>query len=167
MKNAAAAAAMVLGLGGAFNVVDKFEWTGKELTSYLDPLGIRTICRGHTGYLAQRGYATREECDKITLEDLQRFKKVVESCVHVPLSNGELNAWVSFAYNVGPGKKGVKDGMCMLKNGRVPTHVRLLNEGKHRAACEMLLQWTMPGTVVYNGLLRRRTDELALCVRDL
>lgn len=164
-KSIAAVVATALGLGGAFGLVDKFE--GNRQTAYVDPVGIRTICRGHTGTLAKKTTATADECDRVTLEDLQRAQAVVRSCIKVPMANSEENAWISFAFNVGRGGKGVKDGMCVLKSGAVPSHVRLLNEGKHREACYMLAQWTQPGTPIHNGLVRRRTDEMAMCLKDL
>ena len=45
----------------------------------------------------------------------------------------------SFAYNVGPGKRGKKDGMCVLKSGATPRHVRRLNAGQHALACSSLM----------------------------
>lgn len=165
---AATVLASVLGLGGAFTLVDQHEWTGRETTTYKDVVGINTICRGHTGRLAVPGYtATREECDKATVDDLLVAYNTVKSCVKVPLTPGEVSGWTSFAYTVGPGKKGVKDGMCMLKSGREPSHVRLLNAGKPAEACAMMAQWTKAGGKVYRGLERRRVDEMAYCYRDL
>ena len=160
------AAATALGLGSAFSLVDKFE--GNVNTIYKDPLGVRTICRGTTsGPLITKGKATDGECDAATLKDLQVAAATVGACVEVPLTDGERNAWTSFAYNLGPGKRGVKDGMCVLKSGALPSHVRLLAAGKHRAACHMMAQWTMPGTSVHKGLVARRTAEMTLCLRDL
>lgn len=60
----------------------------------------------------------------------------------------------------------------MLKSGGVPTHLRYIIRTPYNAAdrvraCDMLFKWTMPGTNVYNGLLRRRTAEHGVCVGDL
>lgn len=164
-KSMVAALVAAAGLGGAFGLVEKFE--GNVPTVYIDPVGIRTICRGHTGSLTKKGTATPDECDRVTLEDLQVAQQRVHSCIKVPMTNSEENAWVSFTFNVGLGGKGVKDGMCILKSGAVPSHVRLLNAGKHREACYMMAQWTQPGTAVHRGLTRRRTDEMALCLKEL
>lgn len=153
------------GLTGAFNLVDTYE--GNSPSVYIDPVGIKTICRGTTsGPLIAKGKATSDECDRATLADLEMAAAVVRSCVTVPLTQGEYNAWTSFAYNVGRGAKGKKDGMCVLKTGAVPSHVRYLNAGKPRAACHMMIQWTNPAKLK-KGLTRRRTDEMALCLRDL
>jgi lysozyme len=162
------ALASSLGLGGAYSLIDKYEPARGDMTKvYLDPLGIPTVCRGHTGPLTRSKGITQAQCDEATVDDLKAAAAVVRSCVTVPLTQGEYNAWTSFAYNVGRGKKGVKDGMCVLKSGAVPSHVRKLQNGQHAAACAMLMQWTMPGTNVHRGLYARRVDEVAMCLHDL
>ena len=167
MTASVAAALAAASLTPAFDLVDKFE--GNRNTVYLDPLKIKTICRGTThGPLVAKGVATDAECDLATLEDLKTAAAIVTRCTAgATLTNGEYNAWTSFALNVGPGGKGVKDGFCRLKSGAVPSHIRLMLAGKPRDACKMLYQWTMPGTVVFNGLLNRRTAEYKVCVGDL
>lgn len=172
IRNALIAASVAAaGLTGAFNLIDRFE--GKENTVYVDPLGIKTICRGTTsGPLIAKGRATDDECDAATLHDLQVAAATVDRCAAgVVLSPGERSAWVSFTLNVGPGGKGVKDGFCRLKSGREPGHLRLLKSSSdplvRRAACAKLFEWTMPGTNVHRGLLNRRTAEYSVCVEDL
>lgn len=160
----------IFALNDAFNIVDRME--GNRSVRYLDPLGIPTICRGTTsGPLIAKGRATVDECDQSAVDDLKDAADVVRRCAPVKMTQGEFNAWTSFAYNVGPGRKGVKDGFCVLKSGKQPTHLRLLlrddKPDTRYAACGMLYQWAMPGTVVYNGLLRRRTAEHETCVKDL
>lgn len=166
IRNALVAAAIgAAGLTGAANLVTSYE--GYSPTVYIDPVGIKTICRGTTsGPLIAKGKATQDECDRATLADLEAAAAVVRSCVPGALTQGEYNAWTSFALNVGRGAKGKKDGMCMLKSGKTPTHVLLLRAGKPRAACHMMIQWTNP-PALKKGLTRRRTDEMALCLRDL
>mgnify|MGYP006051667231 FL=1 len=162
-----AAAIAAAGLIPAFDLVDKFEGNRSEV--YKDPLGIPTICRGTThGPLIAKGKATRDECDTATLEDIQTAAAIVRRCTAgATLTEGEYNAWTSFALNVGAGGKGRKDGFCTLKSGKVPSHIRLIKSGQPGAACKMLFQWTMPGTNVFNGLLNRRTAEYKVCVKDL
>lgn len=168
IRTAALAAASALGLGGAYTLVDKHEWTGRETAVYRDPVGIPTICIGHTGPLTKIGRrATPQECTAAALKDLEVAYATVQRCVKVPLTDGEKQAWTSFTFNVGPGAKGVKDGMCMLKNGNLPTHVKLLNAGKPKEACAMLMQWTKAGGVQYRGLVTRRIDEVTYCLKDL
>lgn len=171
LKNKAIATAISLaGLTGAFFLVDKYE--GNSLPVYRDPLGIPTICRGTTsGPLIKKGRATQDECDESTLHELLVAQRTVRSCFDGQLTDGELNAWTSFAYNVGPGGKGRKDGFCVLKSGNTPGHLKLLRYSNdpetRRKACAKLFEWTMPGTNVHRGLLNRRTAEYATCVKDL
>lgn len=163
-----AALATSLGLGGAWSLIDKYEPARNGMTKvYLDPLGIPTVCRGHTGPLTRQATVTTADCDKATVDDLRTAEATVRRCYTGPLTSGELNAYTSFAYNVGPGGKGRKDGFCVLKSGAVPGHLRLLRQGRPAAACSMLMQWTMPGTNVHKGLYARRVDEVAMCVHDL
>lgn len=167
IKNTLTAATLAgLGLLGAANLVDR--WEGNTTSRYVDPLGIATICRGHTGFLTRYAKVTEAQCDAALIEDLKVAAATVARCVDWDsLSAGEKAAWTSFALNVGPGGRGVKDGMCRLKTGAEPSHVRLLRQGRHREACAMLDQWTMPGTNVHRGLKARRADEKAACLKDL
>lgn len=168
LKNKAVGVALSLaGLTGAFILVDKYE--GNSSTVYLDPLKIKTICRGTThGPLIAKGKATADECDRATLEDITTAAAIVDRCTAgIKLTEGERNAWTSFALNVGPGGKGVKDGFCKLKSGGTPSHIRFIYAGEPERACKMLFQWTMPGTNVHRGLLNRRTAEYSTCVKDL
>jgi lysozyme len=154
-----------MGLGGAASLVDK--WEGYSATPYRDSVGIKTICRGHTGALVKKSTATQAECDVVTLDDLKTAAATVDRCATAPLTDGERNAWTSFAFNVGPGKRGVKDGFCVLKSGREPGHLKLMREGNPRAACGKLLEWNKAGGRELRGLTNRRVDELAVCLQDL
>ena len=153
-----------MGLLGAVTLVDK--WEGYSATTYRDVVGVPTICRGHTGPLAAKGHASVAECDAATLADIRVAAATVDRCAP-GLPNGPRNAWTSFTYNTGPGRAGVKDGFCVLKSGAVPTHIKLIRQGRHAEACEMLLQWNKAGGKVLRGLTNRRVEELAMCLRGL
>lgn len=148
------------GLTSAAALIMYFE--GLYLKPYRDPVGILTDCYGHTGPDVQvHRYNTKAQCEAKLYDDMLEAADVVDSCVHVPLNRYQRSAWVSFAFNVGRGKKGVKDGMCVLKNGNVPTHVRLLNARQYDAACNMLPKWANPPL---KGIIKRRAAEQALCL---
>lgn len=149
-----------LGLTAAAGLAMYFE--GLYLKPYRDPVGILTDCYGHTGPdVRVNKYNTVAECEQKLLDDLVEANDVVDSCVKVPLNRYQRSAWVDFAFNVGHGKKGVKDGMCVLKNGNVPRHVNLLNSRQYDAACNMLPQWANPPL---RGIIKRRAAEQALCL---
>lgn len=165
------AAIAAAGLGGAASLITESE--GYSPATYVDPLGIPTICRGATDKaLVAKGRATIEECDKQTWKDIQVAEATVKRCAPVTMTQGELNAWTSFAYNVGPGGKRRKDGFCMLRSGAKPKFLKLLLQqpatlAVRKAACYQLFSWTQPGTSVHNGLMNRRTKEYAMCITDL
>jgi lysozyme len=152
------------GLLAALPLVTFFE--GTIYPAYLDPIGIPTICRGHTKGVKLGQVATPQECDEKTVEDLLEAEKVVNSCVTVPLNSNQKSAFTSFAFNVGRGKKGVKDGFCELKSGRPSTLITKLNARDYTGACDQLLSWTKAGGIELKGLAKRRHAERQLCLME-
>nr|WP_276554179.1 lysozyme [Cupriavidus gilardii] len=76
----------------------------------------------------------------------------VNSCVRVPLTDGQRTAFVSFTYNVGRG------AFCGS------TLVRKLNAGDYVGACNELPRWVYAKGVKLPGLVNRREQERALCL---
>lgn len=131
-------------------------WEGIVPRVYRDPVGILTACMGHTGPELRMGQVfTPQQCADIGADDLVRHARAVQDCVDVPLSEGELAAYVSFAFNAGA------DAFCSS------TLVRKLNADDHRGACAELTRWNRAGGRVVQGLTNRRAAERALCERDL
>lgn len=155
---------VALGLAGAIALIPVYE--GLRLNSYTDPVGVRTDCIGHTGKDV-RSVNTVAQCYDKFYGDLAEANKTVDRCVRVALNSSERSAYASFAFNVGPGRAGVKDGFCVLKNGNQPSFLRALNSGDHKKACNGLMQWTRAGGVQLRGLFNRRTAETALCLKEL
>lgn len=155
----AAAIALVIGL------VTHFE--GDRPVGYKDPVGIPTAGVGHTGkdVVVGKFYsdAIREGWLK---EDLASAGLTVESCAPQEIDIYWRAAFISFAFNVGHGKKGVKDGFCVLKSGKQPSHLRYAFAGDKKRSCNALMSWIRAGGVVLNGLKRRRTAECNLCMTD-
>lgn len=134
--------------------------------AYRDPIGIVTACMGHTRTAELGRQYTEDECNQLLSLDLLEANATVERCVRVSLSAHERAAYASFAFNVGPGRAGKKDGFCTLKNGQQPTFLRRLNAGDRAGACRGLNEngnWTYAGGAQLRGLVRRRADERALC----
>jgi len=73
--------------------------------------------------------------------DASEAERIVRRCAPVPMHQREFDAFVSLAYNVGPGKAGVKDGFCELKRGGPSTIVRRLRAGDYKGACDAILSW--------------------------
>ena len=80
-------------------------------------------------------------------EELNVVTRSVKSVVKVSLTAGQLNALVSFTYNVGIG------------NLQRSTLLRLLNAGNYNGASKQFLLWNRAGGKVLKGLTIRRQAE--------
>lgn len=120
--------------------------------AYKDIVGVPTICYGHTSNVSMGDYKTTKECTLILKEESKGFSNSVLRHAKVPLSQGELDAYTSFAYNVGEGA---------FRNS---TLLRLLNQGKREEACDQLLRWVYAGGKRVQGLYNRRVEERKLCL---
>ena len=86
------------------------------------------------------------------LADVQRFEGALRQCVRVPLHQHEYDAFLSLAYNIGPG------AFCGS------TLVRLLNAGQYREACDQILRWDRFQGAPLRGLTLRRRAEHRQCL---
>jgi lysozyme len=138
---------------------------GLRLLAYLDPVGVPTICAGITKGVKLGDIATEQECDAREQQAMLLALDTVRRCTNdAALSQNEWAAWGSFTYNVGPGRKGVKDGFCVLKSGNEPTLLRLIKIGRFADACRELPKWVKAGGIRFAGLVKRRDDEMRICL---
>ena len=72
--------------------------------------------------------------------------------MRVPLHQHEYDAFLSLAYNIGPG------AFCGS------TLVRLLNAGQYREACDQILRWDRFQGAPLRGLTLRRQAEHRQCL---
>lgn len=138
-------------LGTALALGARFE--GERLQAYRDPVGIPTICRGHTENVRMGDMATPERCAVLARADTLEALREVNRFVTVELNANELAAYADFVYNVGAEKFSRS------------TLLRKLNAGDHLGACAELLRWVYAGGRMLPGLVRRREAEYRLCVR--
>ena len=128
------------------------DFEGLELKVYVCPAGVLTIGYGSTGSHVKKGMVITEgEAEKLLRTDLLRFEESVNNLVKVPLTQGQYDALVSFAFNCGAG--------ALAES----TLLRLLNEGDYKGAADQFKRWTNQGLA---GLVRRRKAEETLFLSD-
>ena len=146
-----------LSAAGAVGIIANFE--GFSSTAYLPTAAdVPTIGYGQTFYADGRRVRMG---DKITKEQAKsELARIVEAdfvakiapCVKVNLTQGEFDAFVSLAYNIGAG------AFCGS------TLVKKLNGGDYAGACSEILRWNKQKGKVLRGLQNRRFEEYKLCM---
>ena len=129
------------------------QFEGLRLAAYKCSAGISTIGWGTTKGVKMGMEITRDEADRLLLEDAQRFADHVKALVKVPLNQNQTDALVSFVYNVGPAAFGKS------------TMLKLINQGLLEDAANQFLRWNRAGGQVLAGLTRRRIAERELFLR--
>lgn len=136
------------------------EFEGFRPKAYLCPAGVLTVGWGHTGVDVFPGMiVTRQRADELLVDDMASAVATVNKFVTVALTQGQFDALVSFCFNVGAGRRGVKDGFVSLKSGAPSTLLRKLNAGDYLGASAELPKWNRGGGVVLDGLTARRQAE--------
>lgn len=93
---------------------------------------------------------TQDEVDSLLAADLRRFERGVLRLCPVPLTQGQFDALVSFAFNLGLG--GLQRSSVRMRT----------NRGDKEGAVQRLLKFNKAGGRVLPGLVKRRKDEAAL-----
>src|SRR6185312_7091660 len=106
---------------------------GCRLTAYQDSVGVWTIGYGHTRGVKEGDTCTLEEAEKFLQDDIQFAAAGVNRLVKVPLTQGEFDALVDFAFNLGVGA---------LEHS---TLLRLLNQGDYQGAAGEFEKWDKAG----------------------
>ena len=141
------------------------EREGLRLKAYPDPGSGGapwTIGYGHTEGVRQGDTCTIEQAEAWFQEDWAKAEAIVLAAVTVKLSPQQLDALTSFVFNVGRGKKDVKDGFVELRNGQPSTMLRKINAGDFIGAAAQFDLWTKAAGRVMSGLVIRRKKEKAL-----
>lgn len=138
---------------------------GFSPTPYNDPAGHATIGYGHLLHLgpvtaadrAKWGSISEAEGRALLDKDIGEVEAQVKSLVKVPITQGQLNALVSFGFNLGTGQGGL-GGSTLL---------RKLNEGDYAGAQKEFGRWVKAtdqngNLVTLPGLVTRRANEAAL-----
>ena len=128
--------------------------------AYADPYygwRIATICYGHTAGVKQGDTATMAQCDQFLREDVAKHCALVYDALMphgIWLTQGEQDAYCSFAYNLGKFK------------GTDSVYGRLLKQDDW-GACMGLLKYYYSDGKPSRGLWNRRYAEYNMCISQL
>lgn len=132
------------------------ESEGFRAAPYRCPAGIPTIGYGSTRYADGRPVSmgdppiTEADANRIMRATLRDYEAAVNRYVQVPLTQGQFDALVDFAYNAG------------AQNLRKSTLLRLLNAGDYVGAAAQFGRWVQGGGRRLPGLVKRRARERQL-----
>lgn len=93
---------------------------------------------------------TKEQAEQYLEFEVNEKAKAVDSLLEIPVTQGQYDALVSFAYNCGVG------------NLKSSTLLRLVNSGDIANAADQFLRWNRAAGRVLPGLTRRRQAEREL-----
>lgn len=141
------------------------KWEGYVSVVEADPVGIPTGGWGHTRGVKKGQKVTKAQAEAWLREDIEEAAAIVDTHVKCLLNDEQRDALVSFVFNVGPGKKGVKDGLVELKRGGQSTLLKKLNSGDFEGAALEFQKWTRAKGEVLPGLVNRRNDEQKLFLK--
>ena len=132
-------------------LIKSFE--GFSARPYLCPAGVPTIGYGATYYPDGRRVTMQDrpvsesDASAMLRAMLASYEAGIARYVQVPLTQGQYDALVSFAYNL---------GLSALKNS---TLLRLVNARDYAGAAAQFGRWNRAGGKVLPGLTRRREAE--------
>lgn len=135
------------------DLIKSFE--GLELKAYPDPAtggDPWTIGYGHTGPEVKPGLVwTQAQANNAIADDVTHFADGVSKLIGAaPTTDGQFDAMVSLAYNIG------------LGNFKESTLLRLHKEGDYAGAAGQFIRWNKAAGKVMAGLTRRREAEAKL-----
>jgi len=134
--------------GEGIALIKKFE--GCETEAYQCSAKVWTIGYGHTRGVSEEDTCTKEEAEKILVEDLEEFEKYVNDLVDIPLAQNQFDALVAWTFNLGP------------TNLKSSTLLAKLNDNDVNDVPFQIRRWNKAGGSVLDGLVRRREAEALL-----
>jgi len=126
---------------------------------YLDPVGIPTVCNGHTATVTKKDVGrvvSPALCDVLLREDLRYAEAAVKRLVKVPVTQGQYDALVSFTFNFGPGKLATSSLLGYLNSGQCLRAAAEFPKWKYGRNPKTGKLEPLP------GLVKRRADERKL-----
>ena len=127
---------------------------------YFDPVGIATVCVGHTKNVDKTKVYTVAECKALLNKEMGDVVSRLDSC-RPGLPINVLAAFSDAAFNVGE---------HIACDSTRSTAARLLAAGRYDEACEQLPRWSyarVAGVAVQlPGLVKRREMERRVCLGE-
>ena len=120
--------------------------------AYQDVVGVWTIGFGTTEGVKPGDRIEPVQALQRKMADVRKFEGALKRCVTVPLHQYEYDAFLSLAYNIGPG------AFCGS------TLVKKLNVSDYAGACAEILRWDKAGGKPVAGLTKRRQTEHRQCI---
>lgn len=141
------AATLVISAAGLAGIT---QHEGEVHKVYLDPVGIPTVCVGHTGTVTRKDVGrtfTEAQCAELLKADTSAAQAAVARLVKVPVTQAQYDALVSFTFNVGAANLGKS------------TLLRKLNASDCHGAAAEFPKWVYAKGVRLPGLVTRRAHE--------
>ncbi len=138
--------------GEGIALIKKFE--GCELNSYQCSADVWTIGYGHTRGVNEGDTCTKDDAEKILIDDLVEFEGYVNDLVDTELTQNQFDALVAWTFNLGP---------TNLKSSTLLTR---LNSGDLDDVPHQIKRWNKAGGKVLDGLVRRREAEALLWLEE-
>jgi lysozyme len=127
---------------------------GFRADAYWDAYGkVWTIGYGTAHGVKKGDHVTKSEALGLLQKDAASAVKAINDLVKVPLTQNQLDALVSFVYNLGAGALGES------------TLLKKLNKRDYKGAASEFPKWVYAGGVQLPGLVRRRKAEAALFLK--
>lgn len=130
------------------------EWEGLELSVYKCQGGKNTIGWGHTRGVGQKDTITIEEAEEFLKNDLHSHARGLAPAIKVPVTKNQFIALLSLAFNIG------------VTNARNSDTVAFLNKQEYKNSADAFMNWRKAGGKVSNGLIRRRSAERELFLKE-
>ena len=133
------------------DLIKQFE--GYSSKAYPDPAtggAPWTIGYGTTNGVKPGMIITAEQAERMLRDDVAKFESGVSSLITAPTTQGQFDAMVSLAYNIGLGNFG-KSTLLKKHNARCYT-----------CAADQFRVWNRANGKVMNGLTKRRAAEREL-----
>ncbi|GKX63037.1 lysozyme [Pragia fontium] len=118
-----------------------------QLKAYLCPAKVWTIGYGHTSGVKPNDQISAMQAERYLKADLVRVEQDVLRIVKVPLTQGQFDALVSFAFN------------CGARALSTSTLLRKLNKRDYSGAADEFGRWVYANGKRFAGLERRRRLE--------